>query len=92
MKRRREEATTMVSLVIVVVVVVGGDDSGGDDRTTGNSGTTTGVRKGREDVRPDRGTISVPRLPTRRRRPVYLEGDDFRVAERPAAERRHRPL
>lgn len=28
----------------------------------------------------------------RGKRPVYLEGDDFRVAERPAAERRHRPL
>lgn len=83
MKRRTEEATTMVS-----IGDKGGDDSGGN-RITGNSGTTGAG--GLKDVRPDRGTISVPRLP-RRRRPVYLEGDDFRVAQRPAAERRHRPL
>lgn len=77
MKRRREEATTTTA-------VLDNDEMTGEKQRGGDWGDwRTSVRIATPG--------SVSRFP-RRRRPVYLEGDDFRVAERPAAERRHRPL
>lgn len=45
-----------------------------------------------ENVRPDRDTEKRVAPSEEEEAGFYLEGDDFRVAERPAAERRHRPL
>lgn len=51
-------------------------------RKTAGRGTSVRIAAAQEACRAFRGGGG----------PVYLEGDDFRVAERPAAERRHRPL